>query len=452
MATISALGIGSGLDASSIVESLMEIEQQPLIKLQAKEANYLADLTAMGQLSSALASFEDTVAALTSPSDFDIYTATSGDTATFTASADSTASVGSYAIQVNALAVAQKQGSASFADSDTTTVGNSGDTVEITVDSSSFTVEIGGMTLEEIASAINSASNNVGVTASVIQEDASTFYLTLTSDETGTDNTMTLAFEDSGGSTITDPLTMAQTQAAVDAEILIDNTYTITRSSNTISDAINGVTLTLLDTSASNVSLDVSLSESSISSLVQDFVDGYNDLLSTITSLDNGQLAGDTVLDSIVNKVRSVLTTAASGLTGDYSYLFDIGIEFEKDGTLSLDSSVLNDAISSNLDSLTELFTDEDQGVAVRLDSLLSSMLDTDGLIEAEEDGINANIDSVQEAAARLEYRLQLIEARYIAQYSALDTLISSMSATSDYLSQQLEILSSLIPSSNNNN
>jgi flagellar hook-associated protein 2 len=446
--TISALGIGSGLDASSIVESLMEIEQVPLVNLQVKEATYLADLSAVGQLSSALASFEDVVASLTSASDFDIYTATSADTATFTASADSTAAEGSYDIQVVSLAQAQKLGSASFSDSDTTTVGDSGDVVEITVGDDSFTVEIGAMTLEEIADAINSASDNVGVTASIIQEDSDTYYLTLTSDETGTDYEITLAFEDSVGSSITDPLTMAETQGALDAEILVDDTYTITRSSNTIDDAFEGVTLNLLDTSDSNVSLDVSLNESSISGLVEDFVDGYNDLLSTITSLDEGQLEGDSILRTVVSQIRSVLNSAASGLNGDYSYLYDVGIEFEDDGTMSLDSSALSEAVASNLESLTELFTDEDQGVAVRLDSLLEAMLDDDGLIEAEEDGINAKIESVQEAEERLEDRLELIEARYVAQYSALDTLISSMTTTSEYLDQQLTILSNLLTSS----
>ncbi len=452
MATITALGIGSGLDANSIVDQLMQLEQQPLVNMQAEEASYLAELSALGQLRSAVSSFQDAADALTSASDFDVYTATSADTAIFTASANSSAGAGTYDIKVQSLAQAQKQGSNSFSDSDTATVGNSGDTVKITVGSSSFTVEIGAMTLNEIAAAINGASGNVGVTASVIQEDSSTYYLTLTSDETGTANTMTLAFEDSGGSPIADPLGMVQIQAADDAEILVDNTYTITRSSNTISDAINGVTITLQDTSASAVTLNVSQNTGAVSSAVDDLVDAYNSLLSTVSELGSGQLNGDSTLRTLMNQVRSVMNTAAYGLSGDYSYLYDIGVEFEKDGTMSVDSTTLNSALTTNMASVAELFSDSSQGIAVRLSDLLGNILDDNGLIDAEETGINAKIDNSQDAQARLQLRLELIEARYRAQYAALDTLMSSMSATSDYLDQQLSILANLIPGNSSNN
>ncbi len=452
MATITALGIGSGLDASSIVEQLMAIEQQPLLNLQQKEAAYYAELSAVGQLRSAISTFKSAADALSTASAFDVFTATSADTAIFTASASSSAAVGTYDIQVNFLAVAQKQGSISFADSDTTTIGSSGDTVTITIGSDDFTVDIGAMTLDEIADAINSASDNIGVTASVIQEDSSNFYLTLTSDETGTANAMTLAFEDSVGTPIADPLTMGVIQAADDAEILVDGTYTITRSSNTITDAIDGVTINLLDTSASAVGLSVDHNSNSISASVQAFVSAYNTLQTTMTELSDGELSGDFTIRTLQSQVRSVINSAPSGLTGDYSYLSDIGIELDKYGVMSLDGSTLSDAITTNLDSLTELLSDDDQGYAFRLSELLDNVLDTNGLLDAKEDGINARIEDVQDAQEDMEYRLEVIEARYLAQYTALDTLISSLSTTSDYLDQQLSILANLIPGNNSNN
>jgi flagellar hook-associated protein 2 len=449
MATITALGIGSGLDANSIVAQLMQLEQRPLINLQVKEAGYYADLSALGQLRSAVSSFKDAADALKSASDFDVFTATSADTAIFTASADSSAADGTFDIQVQSLAQAQKQGSTSFSDSDTTTVGTAGDVVEITVGSDSFSVEIGGKTLDEIASAINDAADNLGVTASVIQEDSSNYYLTLTSDDSGTANAMTLAFEDSGGSPIADPLGMAQLPGggAADATILVDNTYTITRSTNTITDAIDGVSITLLDTSASAVKLNVAHNSGAVTNAIQGLADAYNSLQSTISELGTGQLSGDSTLRTLQNQVRSVVNTAPSGLTGDFSYLFDIGIEFEKDGTMSVDSAVLNDAVSTNLSSVAELFSDDDQGVAFRLSDLLDNILDDQGLIDAEETGLNAQIDSSQDAQERWGLRLVQIEARYRAQYAALDILMSNMSATSTFLDQQLEILSNLLPS-----
>jgi len=451
MATLTALGIGSGLDANSIVEQLMVLEQQPLVSMQQKEAGYLAELSAMGQMRSAVASFKAAADELKTAADFNVFTATSADTAKFTASADSAAADGTFGIEVQTLAVAQKQGSNSYADSDTTTVGSAGDKIKITIGSNDFTVGIGGKTLAEIAAAINDATDNVGVIASVLQEDASNYYLTLSSDSTGTANAMTLAFEDSGGSPIVDPLGMAQTQAAADAEILVDNTYTITRSSNTITDAIDGVSITLLETSASAVTLSVTHNSGAVSSAIQGLVDSYNTLQSTLADLGDGLLSGDATSRILQRQIASVINTEPSGLSGDFSYLFDIGIEFEKDGTMSVDSAVLNNAVNTNLDSVAELFSDDDQGVAFRLSELLDSVLDDDGLIDAKEDGLNAQIEDVQDSAASFTLRLEMVEARYRAQYSALDTLMANLSATSSYLDQQLSALANLIPGNSNN-
>jgi len=451
MATITALGIGSGLDANSIVSQLMALEQQPLIKMQQKEAGYLAQLSAVGQVRSAVDSFKAAGDELKTAADFNVFAATSADTAKFTASADSSAAVGTFDIQVQSLAAAQKQGSNSFADSDTTTVGSAGDKIKITIGSDEFSVEIGGKTLSQIAAAINEAADNVGVTASVLQEDASNFYLTLSSDNTGTANAMTMVFEDSGGSPIVDPLGMAQTQAAANAQILVDNTYTVTRSSNTITDAINGVSMTLLETSASAVKLDVTHNSGAVSSAIQGLADAYNTLQSSLSALSAGQLSGDSTIRNLQTQVRSIINTASSGLTGDFSSLFDVGFEFEKDGTMSVDSAVLNDAVKTNLDSVSELFSDDDQGIAFRLSELLDNVLSSDGLIKAKEDGINAQIDDSQDAQATLSLRLEKIEARYRAQYASLDTLMSNLSATSNFLGQQLEILSNLLPSNSNN-
>ncbi len=453
MATITALGIGSGLEANSIVEQLMALEQQPLLNLQQKEAGYYTELSALGQLRSAVSSFKSAADALSSSSDFDVFAATSADTAKFTASADSSAAVGTFDIEVQSLAAAQKQGSiASFADSDTTTVGTAGDKINITIGSDTFSVEIGGKTLTEVAEAINEATDNVGVTASVLQQDDSNYYLTLSSDEAGTANAMTISFEDSGGSPIVGhDLEMAETKAASNAQILVDDTYTITRSSNTITDAIEGVTLTLLETSASAVELDVTHNSSAVSSAISGLAEAYNTLQSALAELGAGELSGDSTIRTLQSQLRSVFNTAPSGLTGDYTYLSDIGISFEKDGTLSTDTATLNSVIESNLESVAELFSDDDQGFAFRLSELLDNVLDSDGMLDAKEDGINARIDSAQDEQEVLQFRLEKIEARYRSQYAALDTIMANMSATSSFLDQQLSILSNLIPGNSDN-
>ncbi|MEN8166072.1 MAG: flagellar filament capping protein FliD, partial [Pseudomonadota bacterium] len=382
MPTISAPGIGSGLDINGIVDQLMAVEQIPLQRLQFKAGDYLAQISAYGQLRSAMATFQDAAAALKSFDDFDAFSANSGDDSIFTVTADNTAALGSYDILVASLAGSQKQGSASFVDAGTTTVGNAGDRMTITIGTEAFTVDIGGKTLSEIQTAINEATDNVGVTAGIIQESDTSFHLVLSSDNTGLANAMTLSFADSVGTAITDPLGFAEIQPAADAQITIDNAYTITRSSNTISDAIQGVTIDLLNTSPDEVSLDITRDAGAISSSVQKFVGSYNELLSSLNSLKQGNLSGDGTLRLVERQVRSVLGSSAN-LAGTYAYASEVGITFEKDGTLSFDSAELTDALENDLTSVADLFANDNQGLAFRLDSLLEGMLGDDGLIDA---------------------------------------------------------------------
>ncbi len=442
MPTLSAPGLGSGLDIQGIISQLMAVERQPLNQLESRKAEFQAQLSAYGQLKSAVSSFQSALADLDTVSDFKLYSATSGDETLFTASASSSASPASYGIRVDALAEAHKMGSSAFADKDTTLVGNAGDTLDITVNGNSFTVDIGAKTLEQIRDAINGASDNVGVSASIIQENSSSFRLVLTSDDTGTANAISLAFKDSGGSAITDPLGMSTINAAVDASLLIDGTYTITRSSNTITDAIEGVTLNLLKTDTAETTLEIKQDTQGVADRVQAFVDAYNSLQATFGSLSEGALDGDSTIRTMESQFRTIFNTAPSGLTTAMTALSELGIRTERDGTLSLDSATLNDALATDFDGVAELLGDDDQGFAFRLKALADEILGTDGAIETRTDGVNSRIDTLDDRISNWEFRLEKIEARYRAQFTALDTLLSGLQATSDFLSQQLGSLS----------
>jgi len=445
MASITAPGLGSGLDVNSIISQLMALEERPIQQQQQKEASYYTQLSAMGQLRSAVSTFQSAVQKLTTFSDLNTYSAKSADTAKFSASADDTAATGTYNIQVTTLAEAHKQGSSAFADSDTTTIGAAGDKMTLTLGTSSFTVETGGKTLSDIATAINDATGNVGVTASVLQESATSFRLILSSDETGTANAMSLAFQDSLGNAIADPFSMADLQPAVDASILVDNTYTVTRSSNTISDAIQGVTLNLKEvTGATNVQLDITRNTSSVTKSVQGFVTAYNDLQSSLDDLSQGALYRDSSISLLQRQVQSVFNSEPSGLTGSYKNLSSLGISKSREGVLKLDSATLSSAVTDDLDAVVDLFANDDQGYAFRLDNVLDGMLESSGVINAREDGLNAQIKRSQDTVENLQRRMITIEARYRAQYSALDSLMANMNATSSFLDQQLQALSNL--------
>ncbi len=176
-------------------------------------------------------------------------------------------------------------------------------------------------------------------------------------------------------------------------QITIDDSYTVIRSSNSISDAIQGVTIDLQSTSATNVSLNITRDSEEIITSVETFVESYNELLSSMSKLKEGDLSGDGTLRLVETQVRSVLGSNAS-VTGAYSYASDIGISFQKDGTLTFDRNKLTDAMQDDLTSVAELFANDDQGFAFRLDAKLTGMLGDDGLIDAREEGLNASVDN----------------------------------------------------------
>ena len=431
---LSAAGVGSGLDVEGIISQLMALERRPLNVLEGRKDEYNAELSAVGRLKSAVASFQSTMSDLKTSDAFEVYTATSGDEDVFTATASSAASVGTFDIEVMNLAEADKLGSKSIADVDTTTLGNSGDQITITIGSESFTVDAGGLTLNEIRDAINDATDNVGASAGIISEDTVNNYLVLTSDETGTANTITLSVDGQ----LNNALTMKSINAAEDAQILVDNTYSVVRSSNTITDAIDGLTLNLKAESNNAVTLRIDRDVASVTESVQSFADAFNTLRSTIDSLRSGDLQADSTLRTIESGIFNILNVPPGGLTGSYSVLSQVGLSIQKDGTMALNSTGLEEAINTDFASLAELFANDNQGYVFRLESLVTGFLNTDGALDNRTDGINSRISRVDDQIANMEFRLERIEERFRQRFSALDALMGQLTATSNFLVQQL--------------
>lgn len=441
---ISAPGVGSGLDVNSIVTQLMEIERQPLNRLESDKRGLEAQLSAFGRLKSALTTFQDALDDLKSLDAFEVYKAESSDETAFTATANSSAATGFNDIQVVRLAEAHKMGSVSIPDTGTTALGSGGDQMTITVNGSSFSVDGGGMTLSQLRDAINDAPDNVGVSATIISENSGSHRLVLTSTETGNENAMSLSFTGSLGADL--GLTDINVPTDLDAELLVDGLYTITRSSNTIDDAIAGITLNLLGETAGNVQLNVSRDTDSVTESVQAFVDAFNELKTTFDSLagEGDDLEADSTLRSIENQVQGIFNTVPSGLTTSFSYLSEVGVSFQRDGTLSLDSDDLESAINADFAGMAELFAHDDQGYLFRLDGLIDRFVQAEGLIDVRQDGLNSRIDVTEQRIADMEYRLEIREQRLRNQFTLLDTLMGELQSTSAFLSQQLAALPTL--------
>lgn len=441
---ISAPGVGSGLDVSSIVEQLMSIERQPLNRLESDKQGLEARLSAFGKLKSALSTFQSAFNDLKSLDAFEVYKTESSDESAFTATANSDATTGSHDIQVVRLAEAHKVGSVSIADTDTTTLGGTGDEVTFTVNGNSFSVNGGGMTLSQLRDAINDAPDNTGVSATIISENTSSHYLVLTSSETGNANAIHLSFTGSLGTDL--GLSNINDSARLDSQLLIDGLYNVTRSGNTIDDAIAGVTLNLVAETTGNVQLDVSRDIDSVKESVQSFVDAFNELKKTFDSLsgEGNDLEADSTLRSIENQIQGVFNTTPSGLNGSFTYLPEIGVSFQRDGTVALDDADLESAIASDFSGVAELFAHDSQGYLFRVDALIDGFVQADGLIDIREDGLNSRIDVTGQRIADMEYRLELREQRLRDQFTALDTLMGQLQGTSDFLSQQLTTLPTL--------
>jgi len=448
---ISAPGIGSGLDVNSIVNQLMEIERQPLNRLESSKKDLEVQLSAFGQLNSALTTFQSALGDLKTVDAFEVYKAVSSDEGAFTATADSSAATGFVDIQVVSLAEAHKMGSKAIADQDATTLGRAGDRMTFTVNGEAFTVDGGGMTLSQLRNAINDAPDNTGVSATIISENSGSNRLVLTAAETGNANAINLSAtgrlrRDLDLGDINDP-------AQLDAELLVDGLYTITRSSNTISDAISGITLNLLAETSSDVQLNVSRDTGSVTESVQAVVDAYNELKTTIGNLsgEGNDLEADNTLRSIESQIQSVFNTPPSGSGGGFAYLSEVGVAFQRDGMLSLDSGALQNAIDTDFAGMAELFANDDQGYLFRIDALIGNIVQADGLIDIRQDGLNSRIDRVDQRISDMEYRLELRQQRLLNQFNSLDALMGQLQGTSTFLTQQLAALPNLQTQSGGN-
>lgn len=390
--TITSTGLGSGLDVNGLVSKLIAADSQPLNRLNVKEAGYQAQLTAYGNVKSALSGFQSAVSSLKSASTFQTVAANSSDSSVYTATAGTTAVPGAYEIEVANLAKSQKLVSGAFT-SVNDVLGTGTLTFQFGTDDGAgvftsnsdkpaqdVTIDASHSSLSGIRDAVNAA--DIGVTATILN-DGTGYKLLLTSNDTGADNSLKvtvngdadsnqldnaglsqLAYDPAG--TADNGKNLTQTVAAQDATLNVDGIIGIKKSSNTITDLIQGITLNLVKPSGSGISatLTVDRDPTSVKGLVQKFVSAYNDLhktLGDVTSYDpktqqGGILLGDSTILSLQRQLRSLLTSNVDGLGGSYQLLSNVGVSFQRDGTLSLDAKKLETALNADTQSVAGLF------------------------------------------------------------------------------------------------
>lgn len=391
MAGLSSPGIGSGLDINGLVTRLMEAEKQPLTRLDRKEAAYQAKLTAYGTLKGALSSFQTAVSGLASPHAFGAVKGTVADSAVASITTTSAAKPASYQLEVTNLAQAQKLTSSELqriADP-TAAIGTGtltinfgtrdGVTFSPNADKTSKTIAIGDAnnSLNGIRDAINAAG--AGVTANIIN-DGQGYRLVIASNDTGADNSLRITVDENDASdtdmnglsqfvydpTPTGAMNMGETIEAKSAAFELDG-IAMTSSSNTVSDAIQGVTLTLLKASAAATTTAVSVARdpSGVKTAVNVFVKSYNDLVKTMKELGGydaetkkgGVLLGDAGLRGIQEQVRRLVGQHQSGVAStELASLSDIGVAFQRDGTLAVNTTKLDKVLADPTKNVGLLF------------------------------------------------------------------------------------------------
>ena len=455
---ISAAGVGSGLDVGNIVKQLMAVERQPLARLQGQQKSYQSKLSAFGQLQSAMSKLQDAAAVLTKSTTFAASKANAGDTKAFTVSSGTSAQTGSYAIEVEQLARAQRvASSATIAPSVgegtlTISLGRYGQDGSFTAaaDGEKTISLAAGASLSDLRKAINDA--DAGVSAQIIN-NGTIDQLVISSKDTGAAQ----AFQLSGTGALAgfsydagNPAPgLSAIQQAQDARLSIDG-LVITRGSNTVSDAIEGVTLTLVKPTEGETAVSVARDDETAKKAIDEFAKAYNELNTLIRSQTSynaetkqaGTLNGDASVRSIQSQLRGALGNPISGLSGA-RMLSDAGVSFKTDGSMSVDSTKLTEALADPAKRIGELFAGNGtvDGFAKTLEARIKGMLGTDGLLSARTEGINSTIKSFGLRMESLEARLVKVEARYSAQFAALDASMASMNSTSAYLSQQLSRL-----------
>ena len=439
---ITAAGVGSGLDIENIISQLMSLERQPLVALERRESATRAQISAYGTLKSAVSTFQGAMKDLSSLDAFKIFQSASSDEDVMTATADSAAAGGIYNLDVTRLAQNHKMGSDQFAKTDTFG-GGASDALTLTVGTDTATIDLSAaQTLEGVRDAINSATDNPGVTATILNVSDTDQRLILTADESGYEDRVQVGFagaisaatfnfanvnQDSLGATITD-LTQ------LDAAYSIDG-FALTSASNNISTVIDGLNIELKGEGAAT--LNVSRDTAAIEESAQAFVDAYNNVFSTVDTLRADDLSGDSTLLSVTRLMRRTINTLPTGLNGSYSALSELGIKTDRDtGQLTFNKSEFGTALDTDFASVAQVFANDDQGYAFRFDALAESILESDGVIDSRVDGLNLRVSRLEGDQADLERRLDLREIGLRRQYTALDQLVGTLQNTSAFLLQ----------------
>ncbi|MEH6669083.1 flagellar filament capping protein FliD [Halopseudomonas sp.] len=478
-------GVGSGLDINNIVKAMVNAESAPkTAQLNRLERDTTAKFSGLGQFRSAISDFQIAIKDLNDPALFEKRSATSAKQDIFTAKADGTATAGNFSVQVFNLAQTSKL-SLQGLDNATDPVGTG--TLTISVGGEALDISIGedASSLSGIRDAINAAGKDSGLSATIVSDPsgAGGARLVLSSDKAGNGNDISVSSSSLTGNlgqldftppdpTLTDyepaaydpadPRAARVISYARDANLAIDG-IPLSSASNTVEDAIAGVTLTLKSAqsaedlqNAATISLGVAEDRAGVKGSLKKFVEAYNKMIGTVGSLtkvtsvggDDGEplaaaLVGDASVRSFSSAIRNELGSTQGG-TNSLRLLADLGISTQRDGTLKIDDQRMDTVLEENFEELSGFLTG-DSGILSRLESKTDPYVQSGGILESRTKALQNTLSSVDDQREQLTRRIDKLEARLFSQFNAMDALVAQLSGTSDYLSGALSNLPGVV-------
>lgn len=447
MASSTISGPGSGIDTQAIVKALVAAEKAPKqTQITNQQKDTTIQLSAIGSVKGALDAYRTAIDKLNNASSFTGLSGSSSDDKKAKVTIDATASAGKYELVVNKLATASKVSSTVFADGNTAIVNSGTEPTTLTISQSGddYNVSIAaGATLQQVREAINTQLQSQGISANVLT-DASGSRLVLTSTNTGRGSDITLSGDSvlaAGYSTLVSPQ---------NAEYTIDG-IAMESSSNKVDSAISGVTLELMSADKTATSITVGSNTDTLKTSVQSFITAYNALMTAIntqtkvtatgdaSTTTGGALTGDSSMRQLVSSLRSELlnSSGSNAMIG----LSQMGISTDqKSGLLTLDDKKWNASVASGAGDIAKVFTG-DNGLISRMNKATDSYVGTTGILAVRSTNLNDKLTDLTADQQDLDRRIESLQTSLTAKYTAMDTLVAQLNASSSSIMTTLNSL-----------
>lgn len=469
---ISLTGLASGLDTSAMIEGLMKLERMPLVNMEAHRKDLGNQQSVLRSINTKMTALKTAISDLMYTSSFNIAGGVSSNTGVVNIKTSDNAAHGVYNVKVTSIATNHVVKSNSIAANGINLASNVDRVFKVHHGGQSFEVKLTAAedTNEKVLNSIASQINSQGgsITASVIETTSGNLTLTFSSKETGTAGQITTGNTSDGKKTVLEDsdgillalgiVSGAGVQNANEAKdaVFEVNGISVTRSSNEVSDVIQGVTLNLQSSGDSTIT--VKSDNNKIAEKVEAFVKAYNE----VATLINDNLGKEKLLqsNSTVRSLDMQLKSMINELVGSepgFKLLSEIGLEIDKGivdpklmtGKINFDKEKFLQKLGENPNAVAEMFIKQETGLTDRMDKMLGDWTNSvDGMLTVAIKGYQSNIDLVDENMQRLLERLDKREEALQKQFAAMEVALSNLKNQQNWLAGQLNQL--MTPINNN--